>query len=136
MTIPNAPRLGTCRQAMRKAREKRKRELSTRSASPRHRRTTCSIFRFRRIFMDSVRSRDEDSYKGRASFRRRLRRATGNGDPGIRLRRRTVPGARCKHTETRSLELPDTVEDAADQECASLPRSLSARSGKSRKLRR
>lgn len=32
-----------------------------------------------------------------------------------------MPGARCKHAETRSLEFPEIPSSAADQERVSLP---------------
>lgn len=123
MTIPNAPRLGTCRQAMRKERE-RKRELNKVSFSAASA-TTCSIFRFRRIFIDSVRSRDEDSYKGRASVAPPpcLRRVSGMAirelDCGSVLCQ--VPGVNTLGHDRQSSPIPSS---AADQEHASLPRSL------------
>lgn len=73
MTIPSAPRLyrdlppNGAERSGTKEREKEKKGEAQQGQLVRA--TTCPIFRFQRIFMDSACPRDGDSYKGRAPLR-------------------------------------------------------------------
>lgn len=90
MTIPNAPRLGTCRQAMRKERERKREQGQFLGDHVLDLQIPTHFHEFPWIFDEDRTTKDEATvvpWKGKR-----------DDDLGIRLRERTVPGARCKHT--------------------------------------